>query len=94
MQWLWAHLAALDNAARSRFLAYVTASPRIPAGGVELRISKLACTSAGQPGARKLPEAHTCSKSLDLPEYATAEILASKLDVVLSYGEDAGFAIA
>ncbi len=94
VQWLWAHLAALDNAARSRFLAYVTASPRIPAGVVEIRISKMAFTEAGQPAANKLPEAHTCSKSLDMPEYATAAILASKIDVALAYGEDAGFAIA
>ncbi len=76
---------------RAVFLEFVTARPRLPSGG----LYALPCPIRVQdPGSgsndsaqrdidQRLPTAHTCSLTLDLPHYSSKEILKQRLDGAL-----------
>ena len=55
------------------FLQFVTGRPTLPLGGLQKKISLVRV-----PGSDRLPEAHTCFDTLDLPEYENYHILRSK----------------
>eukprot|EP01045_Picozoa_sp_COSAG04_P004472 COSAG04_NODE_194_length_20815_cov_4.321591_16_plen_456_part_00 len=88
-RWLLEFLSEMGAADRAAFLQFVTARPRLPAGGLRalpspIRVQQPAATSASEGGGASaadalLPTAHTCSLTLDLPAFASAEALRGRV---------------
>jgi hypothetical protein len=81
-----------DTAHLARLLIFLTGSSQVPFGGFRvLRETdegiSIAC--GGHPG--RLPEAHTCTNTLDLPEYRTAAEMKEKLEFAMAECNDFGF---
>ena len=77
----WEVLESFNAQERSQLLTFVRGSSALPADGfneLEFIIRRV----SGGPG--RLPEAHTCEFSLDLPEYDSTEQLAAKLRVAIA----------
>ena len=95
IQWFWIVIERkFDNDQRLRLLQFVTGTSSIPYEGFEaLRGSngprKFCIEKWGKP--TSLPRAHTCFNRLDLPPYATFEILHEKL--LLAVEESSSFGI-
>jgi hypothetical protein len=72
----WAVVDAWPPAQKRRFLLFVTGVDRLPAPGSEDLVVELPFVAYGLEGHRKtlmtLPQAHTCSNTLELPNYAEA----------------------
>ncbi|KAL4429870.1 hypothetical protein ABPG74_022893 [Tetrahymena malaccensis] len=89
IQWFFEVMNEYDEDQRSLFLFFVTGSFKVPFGGfknLQLEIAKIE-------NKNNLPVAHTCTKSLDLPEYDSKEILKEKLTIAIQEGKQ-GFHIA
>ena len=71
------------------FFSSETGSFKVPFGGFK----NLSLEIAKVDNKEKLPVAHTCTKSLDLPEYDSKEILKEKLTLSIQEGKQ-GFHIA
>jgi len=69
--------------------SFKTGSFKVPFGGFK----NLTIEIAKVDNKDKLPVAHTCTKSLDLPEYDSKEILKEKLTTSIQEGKQ-GFHIA
>ena len=80
---------ALFSEARRRMLfTWCTALSALPANGLEEYLIRLrAYPSAGDSG-QALPETHTCTRELHLPEYATKEQLCERLCMALDHMHD------
>jgi E3 ubiquitin-protein ligase NEDD4 len=90
--WFWEILSGYDNEKRSRLLQFVTGTSRIPVNGFK--------DLQGSDGPRRftiektgeidsLPKSHTCFNRLDLPNYKTKDVLATKLSFAIE--ETMGF---
>ena len=70
----------------------MTGSPGIPAMGLK----KTEGQPAGQicftrlPNSQRLPEAHTCFNTVDMPDYNDYDVLKSKMDQAMN-GDDGKF---
>lgn len=89
IQWFFEVMEEYDEDQRSLFLFFVTGSFKVPFGGFK----NLTIEIAKVDNKDKLPVAHTCTKSLDLPEYDSKEILKEKLTTSIQEGKQ-GFHIA
>ena len=88
-RWLLEFLSEMGAADRAAFLQFVTARPRLPAGGLRalpspITVQQPAATGASEGGGTSatealLPTAHTCSLTLDLPAFASAEALRGRV---------------
>ncbi len=83
--WRVAH--ALADEDKKRLLAFVTASDRVPIGGLGALPFRLVRNGAGD---ERLPTAHTCFNTLLLPEYSSEEVLRSRLTLALANAEGFG----
>eukprot|EP00828_Plagiopyla_frontata_P005621 TRINITY_DN12303_c0_g1_i10.p1 TRINITY_DN12303_c0_g1~~TRINITY_DN12303_c0_g1_i10.p1 ORF type:complete len:136 (-),score=23.96 TRINITY_DN12303_c0_g1_i10:205-612(-) len=75
IQWFWEVIQEFDNKLKAQFLFFLTGSFRAPHGGFKvfnIEISKAYDIN-------NLPVAHTCTNQLELPDYASKEILQDKL---------------
>ena len=82
--WLCNWLRAADTSTLRAFLQFVTASPTLPAASVGAPATQqraIVIARAGDAG--RLPVAHTCGWQLDLPEYASAQAMAQKLQTAV-----------
>jgi hypothetical protein len=72
----WAVIDAWAPQQKRQFLRFVTGVDRLPAPGSENLVVELPFVAYGLDGHRKtlmtLPQAHTCSNTLELPNYAEA----------------------
>ena len=74
------------------FLRFVTGSPGLPAMGLH----KTESQPAGKicftrlPNSQRLPEAHTCFNTVDMPDYNNYETLKNKMDIAMN-GDDGKF---
>eukprot|EP01043_Picozoa_sp_COSAG02_P029877 COSAG02_NODE_1879_length_10557_cov_2.360976_5_plen_1465_part_01 len=77
---------------RAAFLEFVTARPRLPSGGLHALPCTIRVQDPGSGGSgstqrdidQRLPTAHTCSLTLDLPSYSNKEILKQRLERALA----------
>ena len=77
---------------RRRLLEFVTASDRVPVGGVR-NIQFVVQRNGDEPGDRgHLPTAYTCYGTLLLPEYRDREVLRERLAMALENAQGFGFA--
>ena len=84
--WFWEEVSAMSDESRARLLQFSTGLSRIPAGGfAELRPPwRLHVDARADPA--RLPSAHTCFNTLDIPLYASRSHLKRKLAVAVAEG--------
>ncbi|KAI0386534.1 hypothetical protein F5Y04DRAFT_124375 [Hypomontagnella monticulosa] len=88
----WAIVKRYDDRMRRKLLEFVTASDRVPVGGmanVQFVIQKNG-EEEGEGG--HLPTAYTCYGTLLLPEYRDSKVLRERLDMALENAQGFGFA--
>lgn len=88
----WAIVRRYDERMKRKLLEFVTASDRIPVGGVknvQFVVQKNG-TEEGEGG--HLPTAYTCYGTLLLPEYKDREVLRERLSMALENAQGFGFA--
>ncbi len=88
----WSIVKRYDEAMRRRLLEFVTASDRVPVGGVKNLqfVVQRNGEEAGEQG--HLPTAYTCYGILLLPEYRDKEVLRERLAMALENAQGFGFA--
>ncbi|KAI1872349.1 uncharacterized protein JN550_004068 [Neoarthrinium moseri] len=88
----WAVVKRYDAPMRRRLLEFVTASDRVPVGG--MRNVQFVVQRNGQEDgdAGHLPTAYTCYGTLLLPEYRDREVLRERLAMALENAQGFGFA--
>ncbi|RYP76263.1 hypothetical protein DL771_001882 [Monosporascus sp. 5C6A] len=88
----WAVVRRFDPAMRRRLLEFVTASDRVPVGG--LRNVQFVVQRNGEETDDRghLPTAYTCYGTLLLPEYRDREVLRERLCMALENAQGFGFA--
>ena len=87
----WSVVKKYDEEMKRRLLEFVTASDRVPVGGmqhVQFVIQKNGVENAGG----RLPTAYTCYGTLLLPEYENKEVLSERLGMALGNAQGFGFA--
>jgi hypothetical protein len=88
----WSIVKKYDLDMRRRLLEFVTASDRVPVGG--MRNMQFVIQKNGEEEGEKgrLPTAYTCYGTLLLPEYTDKEILKERLGMALENAQGFGFA--
>ncbi|RYP53132.1 hypothetical protein DL768_001806 [Monosporascus sp. mg162] len=88
----WAVVRRFDPAMRRRLLEFVTASDRVPVGGLR-NVQFVVQRNGEEMGDRgHLPTAYTCYGTLLLPEYRDREVLRERLCMALENAQGFGFA--
>ncbi|XP_041049805.1 probable E3 ubiquitin-protein ligase HERC4 isoform X2 [Carcharodon carcharias] len=83
----WEVFRNLTAKKKRRFLAFLSGSERIPAGGIQsFRIT--IHNSRGREPDSSYPRAYTCTRTLDLPNYSSIEILREKLVHAIKFSEE------
>jgi E3 ubiquitin-protein ligase HUWE1 len=78
---------------RAKFLMFLTGSSQVPFGGfkaLEEVGRPIRIAPGGDP--ERLPQAHTCVNQLDLPAYASEEVMKEKLLLAIQNCDSFGFA--
>ena len=78
-----------DEARRLQLLTWATALVALPGGGLQEPIKIRLFPDADE---HTLPEAHTCTHELHIPDYSSREVLQQKLLMALDHRDD-GFLV-
>ncbi|CDW84627.1 ubiquitin hect domain family protein [Stylonychia lemnae] len=97
VKWLFEVLEEFDNSERAEFIQFVTGSSKVPVEGFKgLRgsrgIQKFQIVKFFTNDVNRLPQAHTCFKQLELPEYQSKQQLKDRLLTAIKEGKTFGFA--
>ena len=88
----WSIVKRYDDGMKRKLLEFVTASDRVPVGGIKNMMFILQKNgSEDDPGGR-LPSSYTCYGTLLLPEYKDKEMLRERLGMALENAQGFGFA--
>ncbi|KAF3761407.1 hypothetical protein M406DRAFT_99784 [Cryphonectria parasitica EP155] len=88
----WAIIKKYDDRMKRKLLEFVTASDRVPVGGVK-NIQFVVQKNGEEEGeGGHLPTAYTCYGTLLLPEYRDREVLRERLGMALENAQGFGFA--
>lgn len=88
----WSIVKRYDESMKRRLLEFVTASDRLPVGGVS-NLQFVVQKNGEEEGAGgHLPTAYTCYGTLLLPEYKDKEVLKERLAMALENAQGFGFA--
>ncbi|OAA61100.1 hect domain containing protein [Niveomyces insectorum RCEF 264] len=88
----WSIVTRYDDAMKRKLLEFVTASDRLPVGGVK-NVQFVVQRNGEEPSeGGHLPTAYTCYGTLLLPEYPSREILRERLAMALENAQGFGFA--
>ena len=90
VQWFWEIVLQYPEVWKRRLLQFVTGSDRIPIKGLSAVAFRIQRSGDDD---RRLPVAHTCFSTLDLPAYSSKTILETALRVALQFGTE-GFGFA
>ena len=86
----WAVVKRYDEDMKRKLLEFVTASDRVPVGG--MKNVAFVIQKNGEEGPRgRLPTAYTCYGTLLLPEYEDREVLRERLEMALENARGFGF---
>ena len=85
----WSIVKTYNQYKKKRLLEFVTASDRVPVGGMENVQFALQKNGAGD---ERLPTSYTCYGILLLPEYSNSDIMSKKLERALENSKGFGFA--
>jgi ubiquitin-protein ligase E3 A len=86
VRFFWEIFGELTGEDRQRFLLFTTGSDRAPLGGLGKVVIKIVRGA----DIRRLPVAHTCFSTIDLPDYPTKEEMHHKLLVAIRETEGFG----
>jgi len=89
VEWFWEVIGDMPSDARAKLLYFVTGSSRLPAAGFGGLVPHFSISLGGDTAL--LPQAHTCTNTLNLPLYLSKESLAEKLEIALANGQGFGF---
>ena len=96
IQWFWKIFVEMEQRQKVLLLQFVTGSSKVPLGGFSHLMGNngiMLFTIQKLPRSEKLPIAHTCFNTLDLPDYSSIDILRDKLLLAISECNE-GFGIA
>jgi len=88
----WSIVRKYDDNMKRKLLEFVTASDRLPVGGVKNVIFTLQRNGTEDEEKGRLPTAYTCYGILLLPEYKDKEMLRERLAMALENAQGFGFA--
>ncbi|KAI0477656.1 hypothetical protein GGR56DRAFT_638177 [Xylariaceae sp. FL0804] len=88
----WHVVRRYDNRMRRRLLEFVTASDRVPVGGLAGVQFVVQRNGAEEGEGGHLPTAYTCYGTLLLPEYRDRDVLRERLGMALENAQGFGFA--
>jgi hypothetical protein len=88
----WSIVKRYDDQMKRRLLEFVTASDRVPVGGVKNMMFILQRNGSEDEPHGRLPTSYTCYGTLLLPEYKDREMLEERLAMALENAQGFGFA--
>ncbi|PFH61374.1 hypothetical protein XA68_17552 [Ophiocordyceps unilateralis] len=88
---LWSVVKRFDDRMKRKLLEFVTASERIPVGGMR-NLQFVVQRNGEEDEGGHLPTAYTCYGTLLLPEYKDKEVLRERLTMALENAQGFGFA--
>ncbi|KAM7218083.1 ubiquitin-protein ligase E3A [Rhypophila decipiens] len=88
----WSIVKRYDNDMKRKLLEFVTASDRVPVGGIKNMMFILQRNGSEEEPGGRLPSSYTCYGTLLLPEYRDREMLAERLGMALENARGFGFA--
>lgn len=88
----WSIVKRYDDSMKRKLLEFVTASDRIPVGGMQNMQFVVQKNGAEEGEGGHLPTAYTCYGTLLLPEYQDKDVLRERLAMALENAQGFGFA--
>jgi hypothetical protein len=88
----WSIVRRFDDTMKRKLLEFVTASDRVPVGGVKNIMFILQKNGSEDEPNGRLPTSYTCYGTLLLPEYKDKEMLKERLAMALENAQGFGFA--
>jgi len=88
----WSVVKRYDENMKRKLLEFVTASDRVPVGGVKNLMFIIQRNGEEEDPAGRLPTSYTCYGTLLLPEYKDKEMLRERLGMALENAQGFGFA--
>ncbi|KAL2263614.1 hypothetical protein VTK26DRAFT_5976 [Humicola hyalothermophila] len=88
----WSVVKKYDDRMKRKLLEFVTASDRVPVGGVKNLLFTVQRNGEEDDPAGRLPTSYTCYGTLLLPEYKDREMLRERLGMALENAQGFGFA--
>jgi hypothetical protein len=88
----WSVVKRYDDGMKRKLLEFVTASDRVPVGGVKNLMFIVQRNGAEEDPLGRLPTSYTCYGTLLLPEYRDKEVLRERLGMALENAKGFGFA--
>jgi len=88
----WSVVKRYDERMKRKLLEFVTASDRVPVGGVKNLMFIIQRNGEEEDPAGRLPTSYTCYGTLLLPEYRDKEMLRERLGMALENAQGFGFA--
>ncbi|KAH0489620.1 hypothetical protein TgHK011_010040 [Trichoderma gracile] len=88
----WSIVKRYDDRMKRKLLEFVTASDRVPVGGMRNLQFVVQRNGDGEDGGNRLPTAYTCYGTLLLPDYRDKEMLRQRLTMALENASGFGFA--
>ena len=85
VKWLFEILESMKKEVQSGFLRFVWGCSQLPLTE-EGFSTKFEIVLSNRLDSNRLPETHTCFFSIELPKYATKEIMMNKLHCAIEYG--------
>ncbi|XP_060707441.1 probable E3 ubiquitin-protein ligase HERC3, partial [Hemiscyllium ocellatum] len=83
----WQVFENLPEEKKKRFLAFLSGTDRIPAGGIQNYCIRILKSRTDEPDS-SYPRAYTCTMSLELPNYSSIELLREKLLHAIEFSEE------
>ncbi|KAH6618130.1 hypothetical protein B0J18DRAFT_371153 [Chaetomium sp. MPI-SDFR-AT-0129] len=88
----WSVVKRYDEGMKRKLLEFVTASDRVPVGGVKNLMFIIQRNGEEEDRTGRLPTSYTCYGTLLLPEYPDKEVLRERLGMALENAQGFGFA--
>ena len=92
MKDFWSIVKRYDDRMKRKLLEFVTASDRVPVGGMKNLQFVIQRNGEEEGSGGHLPTAYTCYGTLLLPEYRDKEVLKDRLAMALENAQGFGFA--
>ncbi|UKZ83074.1 hypothetical protein TrVFT333_010875 [Trichoderma virens FT-333] len=88
----WSIVKRYDDRMKRKLLEFVTASDRVPVGGMRNLQFVVQRNGDGEDSGNRLPTAYTCYGTLLLPDYRDKDMLRQRLTMALENAQGFGFA--
>jgi E3 ubiquitin-protein ligase HUWE1 len=89
--WFWEVVSDYSQEDLAKLVQFITGTSKIPVEGFSQIVGMNGIQRISihrDPCEHQLPKSHTCFNQLDLPNYASKEILKTKLGICLAWGSE------